>query len=157
MRRLTLLRHARPESDSPTGRDFDRPLNERGRADAARMGREMRDAGLAFDLVVASPAKRVAETIAAIDGSPPTWDKAIYNATAGELLGIIQEVAVDVQSLMLVGHNPGFEELASLLAGKPIAMSAGALVEIELPIDEWSQVGENRGRAIRFINPKDWD
>ena len=58
---------------------------------------------------------------------------------------------------MLIGHNPGFEELASMLAGRPIGMSPGALAEIELPIEDWRDLGRDRGRLVRFITPKDFD
>lgn len=157
MKSITLMRHARPERDSPTGRDFDRTLDERGRADAARLGREIREGGLEFGLVLVSPAQRAMETVEAVGGLAPTRDERIYNATAGELLGIVQDVAGEIDRLLLIGHNPGFEELASMLAGCPIGMSAGALVEIELPIDNWRDAGTARGHLVRFINPKEWD
>lgn len=157
MKRLTLLRHAKPERDSPTGRDLDRPLSERGRTDATRLGQEIRDLGLVFDLVLASPAKRVVETIKAIGGLSPTCDERIYNASPGELLSIVQQVDGHVESLMLVGHNPGFEELASMLGGNPVGMSAGALLQVGLPIDDWRDAGNDRGRLVRHINPEDWN
>ena len=156
MRSLTLLRHSKPERDSATGRDFDRQLTEQGRSDAERLGGEIRGLGLDYDLVLASPAMRAVQTAEGV-GLKARLDERIYNASTGELLALIQQVASEVGRLMLVGHNPGFEELASMLTGSPIAVSAGALVEIELPIDEWSEAGRERGRLVRVINPKDWD
>ena len=73
-----------------SGRDFDRRLNERGRADAPRMGEEMRKLGLDFDLILSSPAARAAET-AKLAGLSPRFDQRIYDASAGELLAIVQE------------------------------------------------------------------
>lgn len=157
MRSLTLLRHARTEQHSPTGRDFDRALTDRGREDAERVGREIRDLGLGYDLVLASPAKRAVETVELLGGVSARLDERIYNASTGELLGIIQGAGGSAGRLLLVGHNPGFEELAWMLSGTPLAMTPGALVEIELPIDDWRDAGNARGQLVRFINPKDWD
>jgi phosphohistidine phosphatase len=154
MRSLTLLRHAKTERESLTGRDLDRSLDDRGQADAKRMGEEIRHLGLSFDLVLASPARRVVETVESVGGLQPEWDEQIYNATIGELLAIAQAVS-NAERLMLVGHNPGFEELASMLIGVPIAMPTGALVEIELPIERWRDVGSERGRLVRFVKPKE--
>ena len=154
MKSLTLLRHAKTERESLTGRDFDRSLDDRGQADAKRMGEEIRHLGLSFDRVLASPARRVVETVESVGGLQPEWDEQIYNASTGELLAIAQAVN-NAERLMLVGHNPGFEELASMLIGAPIAMPTGALVEIELPIEHWRDVGSERGRLVRFVKPKE--
>lgn len=150
MKSLTLFRHAKTERESVTGEDFDRRLEERGRADAARMGGELRRLGLGFDLVLASPAARAAET-AELAGLSPRFDQRIYDASAGELLAIARETANDVRRLMLVGHNPGFERLASRLAGGPMDMPTGSLLEIELPIDEWRDAAG--GRLVRLLTP----
>ena len=152
MKRLTLFRHAKTEPDSASGEDFDRRLAERGRADAARMGEEIRMLGLGFDLVLASPAVRAVET-AELAGLPARHDQRIYDASAGELLAIVQETANDVDRLMLIGHNPGFERLASRLAGGPVDMPTGSVVEIELPIDKWNAAAS--GRLIRFLTPSE--
>ena len=155
MRSLSLLRHAKTERDSASGGDFDRALTDRGRQDAEAMGRELGELG--YDLVLASPAKRAVETAEALGGVEPRYDERIYNASTGELLGIVQDAAPGIGRLLLVGHNPGFEDLASLLAGEPIGMPPGALVEIALPIDDWRDAGNARGRLVRFVNPKKWD
>lgn len=154
MKRLTLLRHARTESDAETGRDFDRRLNEQGRADARRMGEEIRAAGLEFDRVISSPAARAGET-AELAGLSPRFDPRIYDASAGQLLAIVEEVDDETERLMLIGHNPGFERLASRLVGEAMAISAGALLEIHLPVDQWQEVGSVAGRLVRFIRPGD--
>ena len=155
MKSLTLLRHAKSERDSPDGSDFARSLNERGRADSVRTGEEMRKLGLRLDLVLASPAQRVVETLEGVGGLSPRFDERIYNASTNELLGIVQEVDDSIDRLMLVGHNPGFERLASQLARAAMDFPTGALVEIELPIDQWRDAGERIGRLVRFIRPKE--
>lgn len=155
MKSLTLLRHAKSERDSPDGTDFARPLNDRGRTDARRMGREMRKLGLKFDLVLASPAQRVVETVERVGELSPEFDRRIYDASTGDLLNIVREAGDDVDRLMLVGHNPGFERLAARLTEGIDEMPTAALVEIELPVDHWRDVGEGNGRLVRFIRPKE--
>jgi phosphohistidine phosphatase len=156
MKRLTLLRHAKSERDSSTGRDFDRSLNDRGRADSKRMGQEIRDLGLKFDLVLASPAQRVVETIEGLGGLLPQFDEHIYDASTRQLLDIVQSTNDQVGSLMLVGHNPGFERLAARLTDEEVDdIPTAALVEIELPIDHWRDADEGGGRLIRFVKVKE--
>lgn len=155
MKSLTLLRHAKSEQDSPDGSDFARLLNERGRADAGRIGEELRKLGLPYDLVLASPARRVVETLEGVGGLSPRFDERIYNASTGALLAIVQQVDDGVGRLMLAGHNPGFERLASQLSGAALDFPTGALVEIELPIDHWRDAGEGAGRLVRFLRPRE--
>lgn len=154
MRNLTLFRHAKTERESDTGRDFDRRLNERGRKDAARMGREIRKLGLEFDLILSSPASRAAET-AELAGLPAKYDERIYDASLRQLLELVRNSDASVASLLMVGHNPGFEQLASMLTGAPVDMPTGSLAEIELTVDRWAEVERGRGRLVRFIKPKE--
>jgi len=158
MKRLTLLRHAKSERDSPTGADFDRTLDDRGRADAARMGQKIRDLNLTFDLVLASPAQRVVETVEGVAGLSPRFDPRIYEASTEALLGIVRSTDDQVGSLLLVGHNPGFEQLAARLTDTEVdKMPTAALAEIELPVDHWRDVGESGGQLVRFVRPKGLD
>ena len=154
MRSLILFRHAKTERESDTGRDFDRRLNERGRKDAARMGREIRKLGLEFDLLLSSPASRAAETAKLAD-LPAQYDEHIYDASMRQLLELVRNSDASVASLLMVGHNPGFEQLASMLTGAPVDMPTGSLAEIELAVDGWAEVERGRGRLVRFIKPKE--
>lgn len=154
MKSLTLFRHAKTERESATGRDFDRRLNERGRNDAERMGSEIRQLGLRFDLALVSPAARAAET-AELAGLSPRFDERIYDASAGELLSLAQDVEDSVERLLMVGHNPGFERLASRLIGMELEMPTGSLVEIAIPVDQWRDLGNGGARQTRFLKPKE--
>ena len=153
MNSLTLFRHAKTERDSATGRDFDRQLAERGQRDAARMGEEIRRLGLNYDLLLSSPAARAAET-ASLAGRAARYDDRIYDASACELLAIVQEADDAVGRLILIGHNPGFERLASRLVGSNLEMPTGSLIEIQMP-GQWSEAGEAQGRMVRFLKPKE--
>lgn len=156
MKSLTLFRHAKTERESLTGRDIDRQLDERGERDAPKVGQEIRRLGLDYDLILSSPAARAAQT-AELAGLTPRFDERIYDAPPGRLLAIAQEAEDAVGSLMLVGHNPGFERLASMLIGEDIEMPTGSLIEIELPIVSWRDAGIEPGRDVRFLKPKELD
>ena len=156
MKSLTLFRHAKTERDSDSGRDFDRRLVERGERDSKRMGQEIGNLGLAFDLVLSSPAARAAET-AELAGLSPRYDQRIYDASTGDLLTLTQQTSNEINRLAMVGHNPGFERLASKLLGGDIEMPTGSMVEIALPIDDWQEAGNGGGQLVRFLKPKQLD
>lgn len=154
MKSLTLIRHAKTERDSTSGRDFDRRLIKRGQEDSKRMGEEFRKLGLEFDLVLSSPAARAAET-AELAGLTSRFDERIYDAASSELLAIVQSVDNEIERLAMVGHNPGFERLASRLIGQIVEMPTGSLVEVEIPVDRWAELDDGNGRLVRFIKPKE--
>ena len=156
MKSLTLFRHAKTERDSDSGRDFDRRLMERGQNDSKRMGDEIDKLGLTFDLVLSSPAARAAET-AELAGLSPRYDERIYDASTGDLLALAQQASDEIDRLAMVGHNPGFERLASKLLGGLIEMPTGSLLEIALPIDRWQDAGAGTGQLARFLKPKQLD
>lgn len=169
MKSLTLLRHAKSTWDDPVARDFDRPLNKRGRRAARTVGREMRDKGLAFDRVLASPAVRVVETIGEVESAygrlDPAFDQRIYLASPETLLDIVRSLPDSVDRLLLVGHNPGLEMLALALtrAGGALRDEAeikyptATLAEIQLPASRWGEVAESSGTLLHFIRPRDLD
>ena len=171
MKTLTLLRHAKSGWDDPVARDFDRPLNPKGKRAAVAMGRHLRGLGLAFDHVVASPAQRVIETIAEFEGGfgtrlAPAWDRRAYLASPQTLLDILRETPAEAERLLLVGHNPGLEELVLLLV--PDAADdlrdrveekypTASVAEIAFAADIWPDVAPGMGRLERFIRPRDID
>ncbi|HEY0026576.1 MAG TPA: histidine phosphatase family protein [Allosphingosinicella sp.] len=170
MKTLTLLRHAKSDWDDTVPRDFDRPLNNRGRRAARTVGREMKRLGLSFDRVVASSAVRVRETLAEVEAAfaplSPEFDKRLYLATPDTLLEIAQAAASDVERLLLVGHNPGLEQLVLALAGAEsghlrdeveIKYPTATLAELRLPIDAWADLREGTAELTRFIRPRDLD
>lgn len=171
MKTLTLLRHAKSGWDDPVARDFDRPLNARGRRAAVTMGRHLRELGLTFDRVVASPAVRVDETIVEVERGlgralAPTWDRRLYLAAPTTLLDVVHECDGAAESLLLVGHNPGLEELTLLLTPDEAgALRTAAeekyptatLAEITFDTDDWRAINAGGGRLTRFVRPRDVD
>ncbi len=169
MKTLTLLRHAKSAWDDPVARDFDRPLNKRGRKAAQTIGREMRALELRFDQVIASPAVRVMETLDDVAEGygrslGASFDKRIYLASPETLLDIIRAADDGAERLLIVGHNPGLERLALLLTAEgelrgqvAVKYPTAALAEVELPPKTWTDVAEGSGRLTRFIRPRDLD
>lgn len=147
MKTLTLLRHAKSGWDDPVQRDVDRPLNPKGRRAAATVGRHLRREGVAFDHVVASPALRVQQTLEEVAGGygqpiVPVLDRRIYMASAATLIDIIRGLPDAAASALLVGHNPGLEDLVSLLTSERVAMPTSALAVIALT-GPWSAAGHS--------------
>ncbi|HEY0044588.1 MAG TPA: histidine phosphatase family protein [Allosphingosinicella sp.] len=169
MKTLTLLRHAKSGWDDTVARDFDRPVNPRGRRAARTVGREMKALGLSFDAVLASPARRVMETLEEVASAfgplRPRFDERIYLAGADTLLQIVQEADEGAERLLLVGHNPGLEMLAlkltrgaDRLRGEvEIKYPTATLAEITLEVERWSDVRDGTGILARFIRPRDLD
>ncbi len=160
MKKLLLLRHAKSSWDDDGLADFDRPLNGRGRKAAPLMGNLMRERGLRPDLIISSPAKRARETIALVLEASGfetelRYDERIYEATAGRLVEVIEGVADDKQEVMLVGHNPGFENLIAHLTGESRRVPTAALVGILLGAEKWNEAGSRGGRLDWLVKPKE--
>lgn len=169
MKRLTLLRHAKSGDDGTIARDFDRRLNAKGRRAARAVGRHLRDSGARFDSVIASPAVRVAETIEEVSagygpGIDPDWRRPLYLATAEELLEVVHEAPEASDSLLLVGHNPGLEDLVLLLVSGGDKRGdveekypTASLAEIDFDVTNWRDVGAGTGHLANFVRPRDLD
>jgi len=172
---LMLLRHAKsdwPKSGGSKLDDHDRPLSSRGRKDASRMGKYMRSEKCEPALVLCSTAARTRETwdLVALElksKAKVRFEKALYLAAWPALLSIVQSTAATTPSLMLIGHNPGMEQLAIALALQPKTPSeraraenlskkfptcALAVLEFE---GDWRAVKPGSGRLAAFVKPKD--
>ena len=173
MRRLLLLRHAKTESDAPSGRDRDRPLAARGRKDAAELGAWLAGRpSLLPDLALVSTAVRARETWdivqQLISAAAPQGMAAnlpdLYGAEPAQLLAIIRSAATDdPERLMIVGHNPGLHEIALGLIGGGNAAGQAALADnfptsglavIDFTVRSWDGVAFRGGQLVRFVSPK---
>jgi phosphohistidine phosphatase len=172
MRRLMLLRHAKTETDAPSGRDRDRRLDDRGRLDAAEIGGWISQHPPFPGLVRVSPAIRAHQTweIAwdAMKGPvpPPQVELVpeLYGADPSQLLQAVRSAsAADPKRLLLVAHNPGMHELALALAGGGDATAKKALEDnlpttglaiFDFAIEDWNEVAFRRGTLVRFTSPK---
>jgi phosphohistidine phosphatase len=172
MKTLGLYRHAKSDWHDAVARDFDRPLNKRGRKGAAVMARHIRDHGLHWDRVIASPAVRVAETIErgfeAIGRTLPVmWDRRIYLASSATLMDLLREQEGDAGAILMVGHNPGLEDLIFDLVPDDGSSPLRDLVEekfptaayavLELDVENWADIRENCARLVHLTRPRDLD
>ncbi len=172
MKTLTLFRHAKSGWDDPVARDFDRALNPRGIRGAKLMGRHMRDAGLAWDHVVSSPAVRCVETLDALwEGygktHHPVWDRRIYLASCVTLLEVVHEIPDSAGHAMMCGHNPGLEDLVLMLVpdcaddGLRDAIEekfpTASAAEIAFDVERWADVRASGATLTNLVRPRDLD
>jgi len=161
MKRLLLLRHAKSSWESAGLADFDRPLNGRGLRDAPRVGVYLRGQKLRPDLILSSPAERARETAALVveaarlHTSRLRYDERIYEADAARLVEVVSQIEEDAGEVLLVGHNPGMEELLTLLTGETRRMTTAALALVALDVEKWSKVRESAGRLEWHVRPKE--
>ena len=153
---LILLRHAK--SDWSGGEaDVDRPLAARGRRQAPDAGRWLAEHIETLDLAVVSPARRARSTwdrVAAELGVEPQTriDDRVYAASGRELLTVVQELPDDLATAVLVGHNPGLEDLVSLLTGEWAPMPTSSLAVIAVS-GSWSSTAPGSASLLASGRP----
>jgi phosphohistidine phosphatase len=148
MRELILLRHAHAEAAAPNQADTDRPLSRQGIAEAEAAGRWLKEHGYLPDRVLVSPSRRTRETLEEVlrvlGYVEQRQEQRIYDATPGTLMQVADELR-DIPRVMLVGHNPGLEQMAALLSsgqsGEFRGMPAGAIAVLHLPADAMLEPG----------------
>ena len=157
---LYLLRHAKSNWDDESKPDFERALANRGRKAAALIGEFVKEKGIDFDLVLVSTSVRTRETIELIRERAKfrgevRYDERIYEATVSELLDVISQVDSDRESVLLVGHNPGIEELLALLTGAQQRVTTANFAKIKIKAAKWSASVANKGTLEWLVRPKE--
>jgi phosphohistidine phosphatase len=166
---LLLLRHAKSSWDDPGLRDHDRPLSERGERSAAAMGAYLRQQGTAPDLVLCSSARRTVDTLTGVRPGLPKGvavdiDRAVYEVDAAALLDRLRQVPDSVGTLLVIGHNPGLEDLATKLSGPDSDPGARKALGRKFPTGgfaslvfdgDWHGLDWNQARLTGFVAPKD--
>jgi phosphohistidine phosphatase len=167
VKELYLLRHAKSSWDDPGLADRDRPLAPRGKRAAALIADHLRGRGIVPALVLSSDARRARQTLKAVEGvlggrSRVLVEDELYGASAPELLDRLRSVPDAVPSVMLVGHNPGLQDLALLLSrpgGRRAAVAekfpTGALARLQLDLAGWGQLREGAGVLSELVLPRD--
>jgi len=167
MKTVTLFRHAKSgEKDNPRIDDFDRPLSDRGLKAAPKMGAAMRERHLRPNLIFCSPSVRTRQTLTlasaeAWDNPPEVrFDKKLYEASAQILLKVLKDVAEDVDHVMIVGHNPGLQDLAVMLAVTrrerqqlKDKLPTAAVVTLEFDEDLWKDLQPATGHVVLYMSP----
>jgi phosphohistidine phosphatase len=162
MQRLILLRHGKAESVAATGGDFERGLTERGRRDAALMGRVLAEAGFKPDLALVSPARRARETweeaAPAFPNARCSHSRLLYLASAEQLAQSAADAAEPVECLIIVGHNPGLHEYALALFAQQGATDDSGLVSAfpTAAAAVFALDAAGRARFERLMLPRDF-
>lgn len=167
MKIVYLLRHAKSSWDQPSLPDFQRPLARRGQKASPRIGTYMAQNGLVPQRALCSGARRAMETWTLVSEALPPVPTEIredfYHASPWTLLNAVQALPQELESVILVGHNPTMEDLAMALAGQgdqdamremAIKYPTGALAILDFPVTTWEGVREGAGRLRAFIRPR---
>jgi phosphohistidine phosphatase len=148
-RHLLVMRHCKSSWDHPGLSDHQRPLNKRGRTDAPKVGARLRALGLIPDRVVSSDSQRTQQSWAGVaqaleDPCEPHFTDALYHGDANDLRQIIEGQPASVSTLLVLGHNPGWEYFASWLAAERHSMTTGNVAIFRSTADSWA------------LDPADW-
>ncbi len=161
MKTLLLMRHAKSSWNQAGLPDRDRPLNKRGRRDAPRMGELLRRQDLVPEWVVSSAARRARETAESVaeaagyDGEILCLDQ-LYGAEPSQYLGALHAVPPPVGRVLLIGHNPGMEDLLELLTGEWERLPTAAIAHLLVPADRWEYVrGDGSAQLLRIWRPRE--
>ena len=160
MKTLLVFRHAKSSWNDPALDDHERPLNRRGQRDAPRMGELVREHRLIPDVVISSDAVRARLTSEAMAEAAHyageiLLDQRLYLAGPDDILSLLRGVRQNAGTVMIVGHNPGLEQLIEQLTGQRQDLPTAALVQIVLPIDQWRDLRRStRGRLVGCWRPK---
>jgi phosphohistidine phosphatase len=170
--RLLILRHAKSDWSGQTG-DHERPLAARGRKTVPRVAARMRKRGYQPALVLSSTATRTMETAELLmpalgNAAEIRYDRALYLADWPQLLAAIRGAPSDLSPLLVVGHNPGLEQLAIALARQPQnpaermrasklahKFPTAALAVLDFEARDWSEIKPGAGRLVDYVRPKD--
>jgi len=168
MRRLMLLRHAKSDWSQAGGGDHERPLNARGRDAAPKIGAYLAHARIVPDLVLCSTAERTRQTCELVTAAFEKtlrirFEDELYLAEPETIIGLVRAAPDKVQTLLIIGHNPGIHQAATDLTGGGKVQArellaakfpTAALAIIDFATDDWSDIGLHAGKLDRFITPR---
>jgi len=159
-RRLMLMRHAKSSWQSPAPTDHERPLNKRGRRDAQRVGKRLTEIGWVPDLVMGSDSRRTQETWERMQKHFPdvrvSFARALYLGGPAELRTEVARVSADVRTVLVLGHNPGWEEAVKALSGREVEMTTANAVLLEGKGATWGEaLRRGRWSVVGVVRPKE--
>lgn len=161
LRELLIIRHAKSDWSDDTLEDIDRPLADKGKKQACKMGHWLAEHDLIPELILVSPARRAQQTLSRLtrhwDRQPETQTvDALYNADLDTLIKTINQVQDSVQRVAVLGHNPGLEKLLAWLTGDEdnAHLSTCAIAEVLVPSD-WQHLEQAKARQVIRATPKD--
>lgn len=163
MKQLIIVRHAKSDWGNPDLRDFDRPLNKRGKANAPEMAHRLVKKQIKPQLMVSSPALRAITTAKFF---ADTWqmplaeileEPKIYEANVDTLLKVINNFDNNYDQIAIFGHNPGLTDLVNYLDGHIYEMPTCSVAILEFPFEDWAMISEGTAKVVLFDYPKSGD
>ncbi len=161
MKNLLLMRHAKSSWNDPSLPDHQRPLNKRGKRDAPRMGRHLRAQGLALDALLCSTAVRARETAQGFLQEYPfdgevSYIEDLYQAGPGTILALLQRLPQEVETVLLIGHNPGLDEFLETACDEYDHLTTACVAHIQFPVQRWVDLRQGtRGALLHFWKPRE--
>jgi len=161
-KQLLLVRHGKSDWGNLDLKDFDRPLNKRGKENAPEMAKRLVNRGFKFDLMVSSPAKRAKSTAKffaeAFHVDEIHYEESIYDANTNTLLKVVNDFNDAADTVIMFGHNPGFTDLANELSDADIYnIPTAGMVLMKFPFDSWKMISSGTGDLVFFDYPKNSD
>lgn len=161
--RLIVMRHAKSDWNSAAEDDHSRPLNKRGRKDAPRIAAKLCELGWQPDVILSSDAMRTQETLermaSGFEDPPPNFElyESLYHAGLPEIIEVVQMVHDDVQTVLVLGHNPGWQSAVWQLTGESREMTTANAALLELEADNWTAAINEAGswQVTEFLRPKE--
>jgi phosphohistidine phosphatase len=161
VKRLLILRHAKSSWADNSIPDWQRPLNDRGKRDAPRAGAWLRARSRVPDRIVSSDAVRARTTAQAVAEAAGysgeiVIEPSLYHAETQAVFAVLNDVADEVHTVMIVGHNPGLEQFVQQLTGESHDLPTTALVELAVPIERWNELDDAiTGSIVEIWRPRD--
>jgi len=161
MKTLHLLRHAKSSWNDPSLEDIDRPLNQRGKRACKVMGPIIEQQLDQHTVIACSTATRAQQTCDRVTKNFATqftvnMEDSLYTFSSSNLLNYLCALDDEIQSIMLIGHNPALTDLTNILSVEPIDnIPTCGYIKTQLPIDKWSALNSSEGELVAFIKPKD--
>lgn len=160
MKTLFLLRHAKSSWKDETLADFERPLNRRGQRAAETMGNYFKSHGIVPELILCSPAVRARETLELVSkaakwSAEVRYDQRIYEASGMRLAEVVTQIENDRNVAMLVGHNPGMEELLFLLTSERVEVPTGTFAKIAVKSTKWVHAADKQATLESLVKPRE--
>jgi len=156
MKTLLLLRHAKSSWKQPNQADHERPLNKRGKKEAPKVGKYLKEKDLIPDLILSSTARRAHDTAQAVaeecsfEGQIDLYQD-LYLSEPACYLDILHCLPDDAKRVLVVGHNPDVEELLTLLTDVSEHMTTAALAVVDLPISSWQELSEATDGRLQIL------
>ena len=159
MKSILILRHAKSSWKHPDVNDHDRPLNKRGKRDAPLMGELLQDKHLVPDFIISSTAKRARSTAKAVAKAAGykgeiNFNQSLYAAPPTAYIDVLHDLSNEYARVLMIGHNPGLEQLVNMLSGEEHTMPTCSLVHVQLRINSWTEVDyKTKGKLLGIWNP----